>query len=230
MKTRPLYTLIFCLMIAVICTGCAIENIVPTIISTTQVPVTAVPVPMLEEPTLEDPSEVEAAALTADDLTESISTDDGVLTARYPADWSAEARGVRLNLSNAPNLANEVGRRTFLPGELGVIVVYLSRADVAANMGLAEDFTLLDLASATSGGVPNTTSSNIEINGQEAIAQSGEIGVEDIQTDAYSITYEIDGVFVTLTTYAAPGMLNDVRGITVLLAEGLLVDASKGAS
>ncbi len=220
MKTHPFSALITALLILMVITGCAVENIVPTIAIRTPAPTTEA-----ADPTLE-PAQASDSELTADDLTESISTEDGVLTVRYPADWSAEARGIRLNLSNAPNLVNEIGRRTFLPGELAVLVVYLSRAEVAATMNLDEDFTLIELAGATSGGVANTRSSSIRINGREAMAQAGEIGAQGVLVDAYAITYEVDGIFVTLTTYAAPGLLDDIRGLTELMASNLTIDAS----
>ncbi len=219
MKIYPPSALITSLLIVIAITGCAVENISPTAAIRTPIPTTA--------PTLEA-GETGSTALTSEDLTESISTDDGVLTAAYPPEWSAEARGgIRLNLSNAPNLVNEIGRRTLLPGELAVVVVYLTRGEVASTMRLKEDFTLIDLAAATSGGVANTRSSSIRINGREAMAQAGEIGAQGVLTDAYAITYEVDGIFVTLTTYAAPGLLEDIRGITELLASNLTIDASR---
>jgi hypothetical protein len=219
LKHTFLHKLFAGLLICLSVSGCSVPTIVATIASSTQAPVT--PQATTSAPETSD------ITIGADDLTESISTEDGVLTARYPAAWSAEERGTRLDLSNAPNLANEIGRRTFLPGELGIVVVYATRAEVAANFEFRPDFTLFDLAAATSGGVANTASESIEINGRDAIAQSGEIGASGILTDAYSITYEVDEVFVTLTTYAAPGMKDNIGGITELLASNLTVDASK---
>jgi hypothetical protein len=217
LKTRLFHKLIVNLLLCLSVSGCSVPTIVATIASSTQAPVT----PAASTPAGDD------GTLRADDLTESITTEDGVVTARYPASWSSEAFSARLNLSNAPNLANEIGRRTFLPGELGVIVVYARRADVAANFDFEPDFTLFDLGAATSGGVSNTASESTEINGIDAIAQSGEIGAGGVLTDAFSITYEVDEVFVTLTTYAAPGMKDSIREITELLASNLTVDASK---
>ncbi len=218
MKTTFLNKLMAGLMLCLSITGCSVPTIVATIASSTQVPRTA--------PATEAPQE-DNGVMDADDLTQSISTDDGVLTAKYPSSWTAEAIGTRLNVSNAPNLANEIGRRTFLPGELGMIIVYATRAEVAANFGFDQDFTLLDLASATSGGVANTASSSTTINGVDAIEQTGEIGSQGVLSDAFSITYEVDGIFVTVTSYAAPGMKDSIGGITELLASNLSVDSTK---
>lgn len=219
MKITLFHQLIIGLTLSLSITGCSVPTIVATIARSTQAPATLQSTPA--------PTEEGDLTLDADDLTQSIATDDRVLTARYPAAWSGEALGTRLNVSNVPNLVNEVGRRTLLPGELAIIIVYATRAEVAANFDFDSNFTLLDLAAKTSGGVANTTSSSIEINGYEAIAQTGEIGANNILTDAYSITYEVDEVFVTLTTYAAPGMLESIQPITELLASNLSVDASQ---
>jgi hypothetical protein len=219
LKTTLFHKLIIGLVFSLSITGCSVPTIVATIARSTQSPTTP---QVTAAPTAEGDITLDAA-----DLTQSIATEDGVLTAQYPAAWSGEEVGTRLNVSNVPDLVNEVGRRTLLPGELAIIIVYATRAEVAANFDFDPDFTLLDLAAKTSGGVANTTSSSIEINGIDAIAQTGEIGANGILTDAYSITYEVDNVFVTLTTYAAPGMLESIEPITELLASSLSVDASK---
>lgn len=192
------------LLVLLLAAGCVSTGPAPTagITTTVEAPPTSTPYP----------------------LPQTFTSPDGAVTVNYPEDWTAGILGRSISLSSTVDLANQVARRTFAPDEMVILVDYARRADVASALGLAENFTLDQLGAANE--VAQSTE-RIELNGKTTIAQVGYIDIDGIVADAYALTYEIDGVLVTVTIYGGPRQINNLKPVAQGVANALVLDAAK---
>ncbi|MBC8170650.1 MAG: hypothetical protein H7X77_03225 [Anaerolineae bacterium] len=156
-------------------------------------------------------------------LPQTYTSPDGALTVRYPADWTAGVLGRSVSLSSTVDLASQVTQRTFAPDEIVILIDYANRADVAAALGLDANFTLEQLGAANE--VAESTET-IQLNGKPTVAQVGLIELEGIAADVYALTFEVDGVLVTVTAYGGPRQIEKLKPLTQGVAVALVLDAS----
>ncbi|HEX2623511.1 MAG TPA: hypothetical protein VHL11_25295 [Phototrophicaceae bacterium] len=202
-------------------TGCVDTGAAPTAGIKTVIVPTSTPVPPTAVVTA-SPSQ----ASPDTNLPQTITGPNGVLTVHYPAGWSAQTLGTSVSLSTKPDLGKQIGQRTFAADELVTLIDYALREDVATALELKPDFTLEELGAVTENDIASTTTESLQVNNQPAIAQTGIIDLDGVSADVYSLTFEVDGVLVTITSYGAPGQLAQFKALTVAIASALTVDTS----
>lgn len=159
-----------------------------------------------------------------------ITTEDGILTVGYPVGWTAESVGARVGLSSKPGIMAKLARETLRSDELVVDIAYVARDAAAAALELPPDFTLDELAEQTANDLVEMTTETLRINDVPAIGQTGLIAMNAVVATVYAVTFELEGMFITVTTYAGEVDLTDIRGVSTQIAASIVLDVSQMSS
>jgi hypothetical protein len=196
---NPARNYVLFLLALILLTGCISTNAAPTAAIQTRVP----------------------------ELGQTLTSEDGVITLQYPQGWTAETRGDRIVLSSEAGLIQKIGRETFDRGQVAADIAYVRREEAAASFGLPANFTLNQLAERTQNDLVEMTTERLTINGAPAIGQTGLISLDAVVADIYAVTFERDGILITVTTYGSPGELDDIRGVSTQIAESITLNTSE---